>query len=129
MAATSSETFKSVAERGLPLFVGLRGDGLEDLAANIRHYREIWKDRGHPGSGSVYLRVPFYAAKTEIAALEEPRKNIIYYFERQARLITTSDPKGGPNNATRLIPFQLCPMKKFCVTGLLSDLHPVWLTG
>ena len=95
MAATSSETFKSVAERGLPLFVGLRGDGLEDLAANIRHYREIWKDRGHPGSGSVYLRVPFYAAKTEIAALEEPRKNIIYYFERQARLITTSGPKGG----------------------------------
>ena len=95
MAATSSETFQAVAERGLPLFVGLRGDGLGELAGNIRHYRETWQARGHPGSGSVYLRVPFYAAKTEAAALEEPRENITYYFERQARLISASGPKGG----------------------------------
>ena len=95
MAATSSETFQAVAERGLPLFVGLRGDGLGELARNIRHYRETWQDRGHPGVGSVYLRVPLYAAKTDAAALEEPRENIIYYFERQARLVAAASPKGG----------------------------------
>ena len=95
MAATSSETFQAVAERGLPLFVGLRGDGLGELARNIQHYRETWQDRGHPGVGSVYLRVPLYAAKTDAAALEEPRENIIYYFERQARLVAAASPKGG----------------------------------
>ena len=31
MAASSPGTFKKVAAEGLPLFVGLRGDGLEEL--------------------------------------------------------------------------------------------------
>ncbi|MBT4687938.1 MAG: LLM class flavin-dependent oxidoreductase [Rhodospirillaceae bacterium] len=99
MAATSAATFKTVAEQGLPLFVGLRGDGLATLVENIKMYRETWHRSGHEGDGSVYLRVPVYAASTETAAFEEPRDNIIYYFERQARLIAASSPKGG--NAER----------------------------
>ncbi|MBT3535706.1 MAG: LLM class flavin-dependent oxidoreductase [Rhodospirillaceae bacterium] len=95
MAATSPATFKTVAELGLPLFVGLRGDGLGTLVENIKMYRETWRRSGHDGDGSVYLRVPIYAADTEAAALEEPRENIIYYFERQARLVAASSPKGG----------------------------------
>ena len=99
MAATSPGTFKTVAEQGLPLFVGLRGDGLSALVENINVYRETWRSAGHGGQGSVHLRVPVYAAATESAALEEPRANIIYYFERQARLVAASSPKGG--NAAR----------------------------
>lgn len=99
MAATSPGTFRTVAEQGLPLFVGLRGDGLETLVDNIEMYRETWRSSGHDGDGSVFLRVPIYAANTETAAFEEPRANIIHYFERQARLITASSPKGG--NAER----------------------------
>ncbi len=95
MAATSAATFKTVAEQGLPLFVGLRGDGLGTLVENIKVYRETWRRAGHDGDGSVYLRVPVYAANTDGAALEEPRDNIIYYFERQARLVAASSPKGG----------------------------------
>lgn len=95
MAATSPETFKTVAEEGLPLFVGLRGDGLGALAKNINVYRETWRAAGHDGDGSVFLRVPVYAAATEAAALEEPRANITYYFERQARLVAASSPEGG----------------------------------
>ena len=99
MAASSPGTFKTVAEQGLPLFVGLRGDGLGALVENIKVYRETWRGAGHAGEGSVHLRVPVYAAATESAAFDEPRANITYYFERQARLVAASSPKGG--NAAR----------------------------
>ncbi len=87
MAATSPGTFSKVAQEGLPLFVGLRGDGLEALRENLDVYRGAWKEAGHPGEGSVFLRVPVYAADTQEMALEEPRENITYYFERQARMV------------------------------------------
>jgi alkanesulfonate monooxygenase SsuD/methylene tetrahydromethanopterin reductase-like flavin-dependent oxidoreductase (luciferase family) len=95
MAATSAETFRTVARQGLPLFVGLRGDGLGALRDNIDLYRETWRDCGHEGEASVNLRVPIYAADSEAAALEEPRANITYYFERQARLVAAASPEGG----------------------------------
>ena len=36
MAASSAGTFRKVAEEGLPLFVGLRGDGLDELKVILR---------------------------------------------------------------------------------------------
>ncbi|PPR24560.1 MAG: hypothetical protein CFH40_00796, partial [Alphaproteobacteria bacterium MarineAlpha10_Bin3] len=83
----SPGTYISAAEQGVPLFVGLRGDGLESLKHNIATYRDTWRKAGHDGNGSVYLRVPVYAAASERAAREEPRANIEYYFERQARMV------------------------------------------
>ena len=74
----------------MPLFVGLRGDGLEALQNSIATYRDTWRKAGHDGNGSVYLRVPVYAAASEAAAREEPRANIEYYFERQARMVAQS---------------------------------------
>ena len=87
IAAASPGTYISAAEQGVPLFVGLRGDGLESLKHNIATYRDTWRKAGHDGNGSVYLRVPVYAAASERAAREEPRANIEYYFERQARMV------------------------------------------
>ena len=95
MAATSPGTFSKVAQEGLPLFVGLRGDGLEALRDNLDVYRGAWKEAGHPGEGSVFLRVPVYAADTQELALEEPRENITYYFERQARMVAASRASAG----------------------------------
>lgn len=95
MAASSAATFKTVAEQGLPLFVGLRGEGLGALIENIKVYRETWRARGHAGDSSVFLRVPVFAGDTEAAAYEEPRSNITYYFERQAALVISGAPKGG----------------------------------
>jgi alkanesulfonate monooxygenase SsuD/methylene tetrahydromethanopterin reductase-like flavin-dependent oxidoreductase (luciferase family) len=87
IAAASASTYETVARQGVPLFVGLRGDGLDTLKNFIGVYRRTWKEAGHAGDGSVYLRVPIYAAKTERAAIEEPKKSIIWYFERQANLV------------------------------------------
>ncbi|MEC7649090.1 MAG: LLM class flavin-dependent oxidoreductase [Pseudomonadota bacterium] len=95
MAASSPGTFKKVAAEGLPLFVGLRGDGLEELKGNIQVYRKTWNEMGHADDSSVFLRVPVYAAATKEAALEEPRKCITHYFERQARMIAAAGAQGA----------------------------------
>ena len=101
MAASSAGTFRKVAEEGLPLFVGLRGDGLDELKGHIKAYREAWRRAGHDGNGSVFLRVPVYAAATEQAAYDEPRECIIHYFERQARMIATVGAQGQGGEALR----------------------------
>ena len=86
MAATTPDTFVQVAHMGLPIFVGLRGTDVAELALQIQGYRAAWHEARHAGDGDVYLRIPLYAADTEKAALEEPRDTIVYYFQRQADL-------------------------------------------
>ena len=94
MAATTAETFPHVGRMGLPIFVGLRGMSVPELAIHVKRYREAWREAGHPGNGDVCLRIPVYAAPTEKAALEEPEETITYYFQRQADL--TRAPIGRP---------------------------------
>ncbi|MGH7331444.1 MAG: LLM class flavin-dependent oxidoreductase [Candidatus Rokuibacteriota bacterium] len=86
MAATTPDTFPRVGRMGLPIFVGLRGMSVPELAENLRAYRIAWREAGHAGQGDVCLRIPIYAAPTEKAALEEPQETITYYFRRQADL-------------------------------------------
>jgi alkanesulfonate monooxygenase SsuD/methylene tetrahydromethanopterin reductase-like flavin-dependent oxidoreductase (luciferase family) len=86
MAANSLETFPWVGRAGLKLFVGLRDVDLPQLRSNLQSYRTAWREAGHPGHGDVCLRIPVYAAPTQKEALEEPRENITYFFERHAEL-------------------------------------------
>ena len=92
MAATTPETFPRVGKMGLPIFVGLRGMDIPELAECMRTYRAAWQEAGHPGNGDACLRIPLYAAPTEKAARDEPRETIVYYFKRQAEL--TLSPMG-----------------------------------
>jgi alkanesulfonate monooxygenase SsuD/methylene tetrahydromethanopterin reductase-like flavin-dependent oxidoreductase (luciferase family) len=89
MAANSKETFPWVGRAGLRLFVGLRDVDLPELRVNLEAYRKAWREAGHPGDGDVCLRIPVYAAPTEKEALEEPRENITYFFERHQELTRT----------------------------------------
>ena len=86
MAANSKETFPVVARLGLPLFAGLRDLDIPELRLRIADYRAAWRDAGHPGDGDVCLRMPIYAAPTPREAIEEPRENFTYFFERHAEL-------------------------------------------
>lgn len=95
IAAASAGTFETVARQGVPLFVGLRGDGLETLKNSIGIYRKTWAEAGHDGVGSVYLRVPMYAATSQDAALQDPKKSILWYFERQAKLLASASRNSG----------------------------------
>jgi alkanesulfonate monooxygenase SsuD/methylene tetrahydromethanopterin reductase-like flavin-dependent oxidoreductase (luciferase family) len=89
MAANSPETFPWVGRAGLRLFVGLRDVDLPELRVNLDAYRKAWREAGHPGDGDVCLRIPVYAAPTQQEALDEPRENITYFFERHQELTRT----------------------------------------
>lgn len=102
MAATSAATFEKVAREGLPVFVGLRGDGLSFLAESLGHYRRVWKESGHPGAGSVYLRVPAYVGTDERDGYDTPRASIEYYFARQARQLRAQGVSGREGIAQAL---------------------------
>src|SRR5437867_3316449 len=54
MAATTADTFPRVGRMGLPIFVGLRGMNIPELAAHVRRYRQA---RRGAGAGR-----PFHAA-------------------------------------------------------------------
>src|SRR5215469_3082488 len=103
MAATTAETFPRVAKLGLPIFVGLRGMNIPELAEHLRTYRRAWREAGHPGEGDVCLRIPVYAAPTAHAALEEPRDTITYYFDRQADLTRAPIGRAGTGPVERRI--------------------------
>jgi alkanesulfonate monooxygenase SsuD/methylene tetrahydromethanopterin reductase-like flavin-dependent oxidoreductase (luciferase family) len=101
MAATNDETFVQVGRMGLPIFVGLRGTDIPELATQIRAYRAAWHDAKHAGAGDVYLRIPIYAAPTRREALDDPRESITYYFERQADLARASLGRAGTEPVER----------------------------
>jgi alkanesulfonate monooxygenase SsuD/methylene tetrahydromethanopterin reductase-like flavin-dependent oxidoreductase (luciferase family) len=101
MAATNEETFVHVGRMGLPIFVGLRGTEIPELAMQIRAYRAAWREAGHGGAGDVYLRIPVYAAPTEAEALDDPRESIAYYFRRQADLARASLGRAGTEPVER----------------------------
>ena len=105
MAATRGETFPKVGAARLPIFVGLRGDSLDELAAQLATYRDAWTGAGHPGRPSAFLRLPLHAAASGDAAREEARPTLVHYFERQAELVANDaarrgDPPDSPRYAT-----------------------------
>ena len=101
MAATTPETFPRVGRMGLPIFVGLRGMNIPELAEHVKTYRSAWREAGHAGEGDVCLRIPVYAAPTEKAAVEEPYETITYYFRRQAELTRAPIGRAGTGPAER----------------------------
>src|SRR5262245_7887161 len=101
MAATSAETFAVAGRMGLPIFVGLRATELTDLQAQLGPYRDSWRESGHPGHPSVYLRIPVYASTTERGAVEEPRESVTAFFARQTELARAAVGRAGAGPAER----------------------------
>ena len=101
MAATSDETFPAAGRLGLPIFVGLRATEIPDLQAQLAPYREAWREAGHPGAPSVYLRIPVYVSPTEAGAAEEPRESLTSFFARQSELARSAVGRAGAGPADR----------------------------
>ena len=81
-AASTPETFAAIGTMGLPLLVALIGTRLSELDAVLTTYRTAWRQAGHPGTGSVHLRLPVYVADTLTQAQEEPCAGVMPYYER-----------------------------------------------
>ena len=101
MAANSDETFPAVAKMGLPIFVGLRAAEVPDLQVHLARYRQAWREAGHPGDPSVYLRIPVYVSTTEEGAVEEPRESLTFFFGRQSKLAGSSLGRAGTGPVER----------------------------
>jgi alkanesulfonate monooxygenase SsuD/methylene tetrahydromethanopterin reductase-like flavin-dependent oxidoreductase (luciferase family) len=101
MAATTRETFPMVAAMGLPVFIGLRTSEIPDLQEDLALYRQAWRDAGHPGEPSVYLRIPVYTTTSERGALEEPRETLTSFFARQTELARSAVGRAGTSEARR----------------------------
>jgi alkanesulfonate monooxygenase SsuD/methylene tetrahydromethanopterin reductase-like flavin-dependent oxidoreductase (luciferase family) len=128
MAANSPETFPQVAELGVALFVGLRDHDTTDLGAHIRRYRQAWREAGHAGEGSVYLRIPIYAGETEEGAREEARESITYFFQRHAELTQAGLGRAGAGpddrRAARLEHLQRMTYDEICRTRVAFGSAP-----
>jgi alkanesulfonate monooxygenase SsuD/methylene tetrahydromethanopterin reductase-like flavin-dependent oxidoreductase (luciferase family) len=101
MAATSDETFPAAGRLGLPIFVGLRATEIPDLQAQLAPYRQAWREAGHAGDPSVYLRIPVYASPTAQGATEEPRESLTSFFARQTELARLAVGRAGAGPAER----------------------------
>jgi alkanesulfonate monooxygenase SsuD/methylene tetrahydromethanopterin reductase-like flavin-dependent oxidoreductase (luciferase family) len=101
MATTSDETFPLAGRMGLPIFIGLRATEIPDLQAQLAPYRQAWREAGHPGPPSVYLRIPVYVSPTARGAVEEPRESLTSFFARQSELARAAVGRAGAGPADR----------------------------
>lgn len=101
MAATSDETFPAAGRMGLPIFIGLRAAEIPDLQAQLAPYRQAWREAGHPGPPSVYLRMPVYVSTTAQGARDEPLESLTAFFARQAELVRSAVGRAGTGPAER----------------------------
>jgi alkanesulfonate monooxygenase SsuD/methylene tetrahydromethanopterin reductase-like flavin-dependent oxidoreductase (luciferase family) len=86
---------------GLPIFIGLRATEIPDLQAQLAPYRQAWREAGHPGHPSVYLRIPVYVSPTAEGAREEPRESLAAFFARQTELARSAVGRAGAGPADR----------------------------
>ncbi len=97
MAVTSEETFAVAGQMGLAVFIGLRLAEIPELRAQLAKYRDAWRQAGHAGQPSAYLRMPIYVSATERGAAEEPRESLTYFMGRQADLARAGAGRAGTN--------------------------------
>jgi alkanesulfonate monooxygenase SsuD/methylene tetrahydromethanopterin reductase-like flavin-dependent oxidoreductase (luciferase family) len=102
IAALNPASFTRAAELGLHIFVGLRGTDISVLRGYIEDYQATWRAKGHRGEGSVYLRIPLYAAVTDAAAVEESRESVMFYFRRQSVMAREGTGSGTTTTGQRL---------------------------
>jgi alkanesulfonate monooxygenase SsuD/methylene tetrahydromethanopterin reductase-like flavin-dependent oxidoreductase (luciferase family) len=95
IAAASPDTYPSVGERGLPIFINARYGSFSEFVPEIRKYREAYGAAGHPGRGQVYLRVPTYVAETETRARAEAEESLMHFYREQAQRLRDSLSRAG----------------------------------
>src|SRR5229473_6988660 len=95
IAAASPDTYPTVGERGLPIFINARHGSFSEFAPEIRLYREAYAAAGHEGRGRVYLRVPTYLAETEERAHSEPKESLMHFYREQAQRLRDSLSRAG----------------------------------
>jgi alkanesulfonate monooxygenase SsuD/methylene tetrahydromethanopterin reductase-like flavin-dependent oxidoreductase (luciferase family) len=101
-ASTTRDSFAAMGQLGLPIFAGLGGATVAELARAIAVYRTAWREAGHPGDGDVMLRLGIYVAEDQDRALSEPQQSTMSYYNRiRQGLLQTAGAFGGELRAQR----------------------------
>jgi alkanesulfonate monooxygenase SsuD/methylene tetrahydromethanopterin reductase-like flavin-dependent oxidoreductase (luciferase family) len=101
-ASTTRGSFAAMGQLGLPIFAGLGGATVSELARAIAEYRAAWQAAGHAGDGDVMLRVGIYVAEDKDRALSEPRESTMSFYNRvREGLLQTAGAFGGELRAQR----------------------------
>jgi len=101
-ASTTRGSFAAMGEQGMPIFAGLGGAAVPELARAIAEYRAAWRAAGHPGDGDVMLRVGIYVAEDKERAFSEPRASTMSFYSRvREGLLQTAGAFGGELRAQR----------------------------
>jgi len=86
-AAGAEETFRTAGEIGANVLTHLLGQSLEDVAKNVRLYREAWRKAGHPRKGQVTLMLHTFVGNDSDAVREIVREPMIAYLKDSVSLI------------------------------------------
>jgi alkanesulfonate monooxygenase SsuD/methylene tetrahydromethanopterin reductase-like flavin-dependent oxidoreductase (luciferase family) len=101
-ASTTRDSFTAMGQLGLPIFAGLGGAAVPELARAIATYREAWREAGHPGDGDVMLRVGIYVGEDKDRSFSEPQESTMRYYNRiRQGLLQTAGAFGGELRAQR----------------------------
>ena len=95
MAATTTDTFSVLGELGYPIFIGVRGLGVSQVAEQVAQYRQAWDDAGHEGEIDVSLRVPVYVGETVEEAITLPEDSFMKQFRRLGAQLAASVSRAG----------------------------------
>ena len=98
VAANSPGTFTTAATIGLPIFIGLRGQGLTQVAGQVDSYLRAWEEAGHEAPPDISLRVPVYVAESGSAALSDPEESFMRQFRRLGGQLAGSAAKPGADD-------------------------------
>jgi len=101
-ASTTRDSFTAMGQLGLPIFAGLGGAAVPELAQAIATYRAAWREAGHAGDGDVMLRVGVYVGEDKDRAFSEPQESTMHYYNRiRQGLLQTAGAFGGELRAQR----------------------------
>ena len=95
VAATTTDTFSVLGELGYPIFIGVRGLGVSQVAEQVAQYRQAWDDAGHEGEIDVSLRVPVYVGESVEEAITLPEYSFMKQFRRLGAQLAASVSRAG----------------------------------
>ena len=100
IAANSDYSFPRIADMGFPIFIGLRGQGIERVAEQVGVYLRTWKSAGHDGPADVSLRVPVYVAENDRYASMEAEESFMHQFRRLGSQLASSATRADASSAS-----------------------------
>ncbi len=95
IAATTTDTFSVLGQMGYPIFIGVRGLGVSQVAEQVSQYESAWRSAGHEGPIDISLRIPVYVGESKQEAVTTPEHSFMKQFRRLGSQLAASVSRAG----------------------------------